>query len=123
MQEHPSSEELFHGKLINLRVQTISQPSGGTSRFEIIEHPDAVAIVALRYELLQGSQAEPQVVLVNQERPAIKKKTWEIPAGLIEENERGTPQLTAQRELREETGYTADHWQRLTREYPSPGFS
>ncbi len=123
MQEQQASEELFHGKLITLRVESISRPSGGTSRFEIVEHPDAVAIVALRYDLADGFDAVPHVVLVNQERPAIKKKTWEIPAGLVEVHERDNPLLTAARELREETGYLAEHWQRLTREYPSPGFS
>src|SRR6266567_6831044 len=123
MQEPVSSEELFHGKLINLRVENIPKPSGGTSRFEIVEHPDAVAIVALRYDLVGSSEAVPCVVLVNQERPAVKRKTWEIPAGLIEAHERDSPQLTAARELREETGYLADNWQCLTREYPSPGFS
>lgn len=123
MTEQVSSEELFQGKLIKLRILTIPQPSGGTTRFEIVEHPEAVAIVALRYVSLNGSHIEPYVLLVNQERPAIQKKTWELPAGLVEVNESNTPELAAARELREETGYLADNWQCLTREYPSPGFS
>ncbi len=123
MPEQLSSEELYRGQLINLRIQTLPHPSGGTSRFEIVEHPDAAAIVALRYNAVDGDNAEPQVVLVNQYRPAIGKKMWEIPAGIVEMDERDTPQLTAARELREETGYLANHWQRLTREYTSPGFS
>jgi 8-oxo-dGTP pyrophosphatase MutT (NUDIX family) len=123
MQEPVSSEELFHGKLINLRLETYPQEAGGTGRFEIIEHPDAVAIVALRGISGNDADPDPHVVLVKQERPAIKQKTWEIPAGLIEESERNTPQLAAIRELHEETGYVADHWQLLVKEYPSPGFS
>jgi len=123
MREQRSSEEFFHGKLITLRVETIPQQGGGTSHFEIVEHPDAVAIVALRYDAANGSEVAPQVVLVNQERPAVKKKTWELPAGLVEVNERDNLQLTAARELREETGYLADNWHFLVREYPSPGFS
>src|SRR5690348_7856098 len=123
MPDQLSSEEIYHGKLISLRIQTQPQPSGGTSRFEIVEHPDAVAIVALRYNASEGPDAEPQVVLVHQHRPAIGKQTWEIPAGIVELNERNTPQLTAARELREETGYLANHWQPLIREYTSPGFS
>ena len=123
MHEQGSSEALFHGKLITLRVETIPQPDGGTSRFEIVEHPDAVAVVALRFLSGGGSKLEPEVVLVNQERPAIKKQTWEIPAGLIEKSERDSSVQAAARELQEETGYVADHWQFLMREYPSPGFS
>ena|SRR2546428_4201828 len=123
MTEQVSSEELFHGKLIKLREVTIPQPSGGTNRFEIVEHPDTVAIVALRYDSLNASDVEPYVLFVNQERLAIQKQTWELPAGLVELNEKDTPELAAARELREETGYLADNWHCLTREYPSPGFS
>jgi len=121
--DQPSSEEIYRGKLITLRILTLPQPSGGTSRFEIVDHPDAVAIVALRYNASDGPNAEPQTVLVHQYRPAIGKKTWEIPAGMVELNEREAPQVTAARELREETGYLANRWQRLIREYTSPGFS
>jgi hypothetical protein len=41
MPDQSSNEEIYHGKLINLRIQTLPRPSGGTSRFEIVEHPDA----------------------------------------------------------------------------------
>ncbi|HLQ27742.1 MAG TPA: NUDIX hydrolase [Ktedonobacteraceae bacterium] len=124
MQKQLSSEELFQGKLVNLHVQTIPQPDGGTKRFEIVEHPDVVVVVALRYDdSVNETNAVPYVVLVNQERPAIQKKMWELPAGLVEVNERNTPEIAAARELREETGYLADKWRFLTREYPSPGFS
>ena len=123
MPEQQSSEELYHGQLIKLRVQTQPQPSGGTTRFEIVEHPDAAATVALRNDSSDGAGAEPRVVLVKQRRPAINKQTWEIPAGMVESNERDAPQLTAARELREETGYLARNWQLLAREYSSPGFS
>ncbi len=81
MTEQVSSEELFHGKLIKLRVLTKPQPSGGTSRFEIVEHPDAVAIVALRYDSLNASDGELYVLLVNQERPAIQSRHGNFPQG------------------------------------------
>ena len=45
MQEQSSSEELFRGKLINLRVLSIPQPDGGTKRFEIVEHPSWLNIL------------------------------------------------------------------------------
>jgi ADP-ribose pyrophosphatase len=121
-----TSEEVFAGKLITVRVETLPQPIGGTQRFEIVEHPDAVAIVALRAAPATASSdasGELQVALVRQPRPAIGRETWELPAGLVRPDERDDPQRTAERELREETGYAANNWQRLIREYPSPGFS
>jgi 8-oxo-dGTP pyrophosphatase MutT (NUDIX family) len=118
-----ASEEIYRGKLISLRIETLPKPSGGTTRFEIIEHPGGIGIVALRENPLAGAGAEPEVVLVAQYRPALGKSLWEIPAGLVEEYERDQPELTAERELREETGHTADSWQLLTRVYPSVGFS
>jgi ADP-ribose pyrophosphatase len=121
MGEQPSSEEIYRGKLVTLKIQTLAQPIGGTRRFEIVEHPDAVAIVALRADPNGG--AEPLVALVRQPRPAIGQETWEIPAGIVPPQERDDPLATAARELLEETGYVANEWQMLSREYPSPGFS
>ncbi|MBF6591775.1 MAG: NUDIX hydrolase, partial [Ktedonobacterales bacterium] len=123
MSEESNSEEVYSGALIHVRVRTVEQPRGGTTRFEIVEHPSAVAIVALRDDLGAASPAEPLVALVRQQRPAISAETWEIPAGLIRDDERDDPTRTAARELREETGATAQHWRLLAREYPSPGYS
>lgn len=114
-------EEIYRGSLINLYIETLTQPSGGTSRFEIVEHPGGVAIVALRYNT--EDSVDPDVVLVYQRRPAIGQSMWEIPAGMVEPEERQRPELTAARELREETGYVADSWEFLVRQYPAPGFS
>jgi 8-oxo-dGTP pyrophosphatase MutT (NUDIX family) len=97
------SQEVFHGNLLAVRVETIASPSGA-QRYEIVEHPDAVAIVALRDD---PAGNEPQVALVRQSRPAIGRETWELPAGLVRVEERGEPQRTAVRELREETGCVA----------------
>lgn len=120
MQE-PTSQEIYRGKLVTLRIQTVPQPIGGTSSFEIVEHPDAVAVVALRPD--PDGKPDPLVALVRQPRPAIGRDTWEIPAGLMKPEDARDPQLTATRELREETGYSAGVWLKLSREYPSPGFS
>ncbi|HLJ81184.1 MAG TPA: NUDIX domain-containing protein [Ktedonobacterales bacterium] len=117
------SQEIYSGKIVTLRIQTVPQPIGGTTRFEIVEHPDAVAIVAVRYEPANATGGRPHVALVKQPRPAINRDTWEIPAGLVKPRERAQQQMTAERELREETGYAAGSWRKLTREYPSPGFS
>jgi ADP-ribose pyrophosphatase len=113
-------QEVFRGDLIAVRVETISSPDGQTQRYEIVEHPDAVAIVALRNDSAGGA---PRVALVRQSRPALERETWELPAGLVRADEREEPQRAAARELREETGYTARTWRQLAHEYPSPGFS
>jgi ADP-ribose pyrophosphatase len=113
-------QEVFHGDLLTVRIETIPSPSGHAQRYEIVEHPDAVAIVALRHDPAGG---EPRVAFVRQSRPALGRETWELPAGLLRPDERDDAQRAAARELREETGYTARTWRPLAREYPSPGFS
>lgn len=122
-QDHQGGQdqEIFRGKLITVLVRVVSKPDGGQSRYEIVEHPDAVAIVAVRYD--SDDSGEPLVALVRQQRPAIGKETLELPAGLVDPHERDHPEQTAARELREETGYTAETLRLLTREYSSPGFT
>lgn len=123
MADESGTEDVYDGELISVRVKTLAQPHGGTQRFEIVEHPDAVAIVALRDEARDDRNVEPLVALVRQERPAIDKSTWELPAGLIRSDERDDPEKAARRELYEETGYHAGIMRLLAREYSSPGFS
>lgn len=123
MTDAAGGDEKFHGSLIRVRVQPVEVAPGRTVPFEIVEHPDAVAIVALRWERPDDPNVEPLVALVRLRRPAVGGELWEIPAGLVEPSEREEPQRTAERELREETGATAAQWKLLAREYPSPGFS
>ena len=122
MQDHPPDEEIYHGSLINVRVQMVPRALGAPERFEIVDHPDAVAIVAVR-DQGDGAGVGAEVVLVRQPRPAIGRETWELPAGLVDPTEREHPDRTAMRELREETGYQAEVWRQLAREYTSPGFT
>ncbi len=121
MSEQRPDDDIYRGALIHVRVKTLPAPLGGTDRYEIVEHPDSVAIVALR-ELPEG-QGDPLVALVRQMRPAIGRETWELPAGLINPGEADWPEDAAARELREETGFAARSWRRLAREYVSPGFT
>jgi len=79
---------------------------------EIAESPGAAAIVAV-----DGAD---RVVLVRQVRPAAGGELLELPAGLIDEDE--VPLVTAQRELREETGLRGGTWRELASFWTSPGF-
>ena len=108
-----SSDRVYSGKTISLRVDTVEIPNKGYQKREIVEHKGAVAIVAIT--------PENKVVLVKQYRKAIEKELWEIPAGKIEIGE--NPKDTAIRELKEETGYSAGSVKLLHKFYTSAGFS
>ena len=120
--EQLQPRDIYSGKLIRVRTQPVRHADGTVSNYEIVDHPDAAAIVAVRYSEGTGGRGEPLVALVRQHRPAIGKDTWEIPAGLLNDDERDDPQRAAARELREETGYVASTFAFLNRHYPSPGF-
>ena len=110
------SEQIYKGKVVQLRVDTVSLPDGRTKKREIVVHPGAAAIVAL-----MNKGEEKEVLLVEQYRKAVESKTLEIPAGTLEEGE--SPEECARRELIEETGFQASKMDTLTEFYPSPGFS
>jgi 8-oxo-dGTP pyrophosphatase MutT (NUDIX family) len=101
--------EAFRGSLF--RVEVLRWP--GKSR-EVVRHPGASAVVA--------TTGEGDVVLVRQLREAVGERLLELPAGIFDV-EHETPEATAARELREETGYRATRIEPLARLLPSPGFS
>lgn len=84
---------------------------------EYLDHPGAVAVVALR-----GEPGAEQVALVSQYRHPVRAVLWEIPAGL-RDHEGEKPALTASRELREETDFEAARWDVLVDIVNSPGCS
>ncbi len=107
------SRRVFAGRALTVRVDELESPGGRRSTFELVEHPGAVAIVAM----LPGRE----IVLVQQTRHAVGRRLFEIPAGTLEPPE--TPEACARRELAEEAGYGAHTWERLATFYPAPGFS
>jgi 8-oxo-dGTP pyrophosphatase MutT (NUDIX family) len=109
-----ASAELARGSLIRVRNDTVQMPGGTTAGREVVEHPGAVAIVAL-----DDASA---LLMVRQYRHPTGHLLWEIPAGLRDVSGE-PPQQTAARELGEETGYRAGHWHQLADIYSSPGFS
>ncbi|HEV2439734.1 MAG TPA: NUDIX hydrolase [bacterium] len=94
-------------------MDEIENPSGRRWTLEVVEHPGAVAILAVL--------PDRQIVLVQQTRHAIGRRLFEIPAGTLEPPE--PPEACARRELAEEAGYAANTWQRLATFYPAPGIS
>lgn len=107
-----ASQRVYEGRLINLRVDTVRLENGRLTTREIVEHPGAVAVVAL--------DEDDSVVLVRQFRKAAEGELLEIPAGTLEDNEE--PSACARRELEEETGYRARHLEQIGGIYTSPGF-
>lgn len=108
-----SSDRVYTGKTISLKVDTVEVPNRGYQKREIVEHNGAVGIVAIT--------PENKVVLVRQYRKAVEKELWEIPAGKIEIGE--NPKECAIRELKEETGYSAENMKLIHKFYTSAGFS
>ena len=98
---------VYDGKLIGVTVER-----WGDHEREIVEHPGAVAIVAV--------DAEHHVWLVRQVREATRRELLELPAGTSEPGEE--PLETAQRELREECGLRGGTWRELTAFWTTPGF-
>lgn len=108
-----SSETVYVGKILALRLDEVAMPGGGTARREVVEHFGAVAVVAL--------DDDDTVTLVYQYRHPIGRRLWELPAGLIDiagEN----IQLAAARELEEETGLVAADWSVLVDVISAAGF-
>ncbi|MFL0504357.1 NUDIX domain-containing protein [Ureibacillus sp. 179-F W5.1 NHS] len=107
------STPIFKGKVISLKVDDVTLPNGKQSKREIVNHPGAVAIIAIT--------KEGKLVLVEQYRKALERSIVEIPAGKLEPGEE--PAVTARRELEEETGYGCNELIYLQTFATSPGFA
>ena len=87
--EGARGEVVFAGKLLTVRREPVHHADGSVSLYEIVDHPDAIAVVALRQAESRdrGESSQPDstwlVALVRQLRPAIGKETLELPAGLV----------------------------------------
>ncbi len=114
LREHPiSSEDAYQGKFLKLKKDIVKLPDGGETFREYLIHPGAIAIVPI---LDDG-----RIILERQFRYPVDAAMLEIPAGKLEVGE--DPLLCAQRELLEETGYTAKTWEFLGRIHPVISYS
>jgi 8-oxo-dGTP pyrophosphatase MutT (NUDIX family) len=102
---------MYSGRVIEVNVERVELPNGTTADLEIIHHPGGAAIVAV--------DDQENVCLLRQFRHAAGGWIWELPAGRLEPDE--PPLETARRELVEEAGRSAQHWQDLGTILSSPG--
>lgn len=104
VEEKLSSEELVKGHFLHAYRDIVRLPNGATTSREYIVHPGAVMIVPL----LEDAEGGVRLVLERQFRYPVGQVMIEFPAGKVDSGE--DLQLCAQRELLEETGYTASQW-------------
>ncbi|MBQ9931578.1 MAG: NUDIX hydrolase [Firmicutes bacterium] len=107
------SQRIYEGAILNLRKDKVTVKGDATSYREIVEHNGGVTLAAIT--------PEGKMVMVRQFRYAAGKVVLETPAGKIEKGE--DPLVTAGRELKEETGYTAGKITHLSSFYSSIGYS
>lgn len=99
-----TSEEVFHGVLLHVFRDTVKLPNGEHTVREYIKHWGAVCVVPLT--------DDGKVIMEKQYRYANNRAIIEIPAGKLDSPEEDRLEA-AKRELQEETGFVADHWQDL----------
>jgi ADP-ribose pyrophosphatase len=109
-----STEDVYVGRIMAVRVDDVSMPGGGTAKREVVEHLGAVVIAAV--------DSDGNVAMIHQYRHPMGKRIWELPAGLVD-HAGEDPLEAAKRELVEEVGLTATEWSTLIDVAASPGFT
>lgn len=107
-----STKRLYNGAIFNLVAEDVDLGEAGVVRREFIDHPGAVAVVALN--------DQDEVLLLRQYRHPVRADLWEVPAGLLDV-EGEAAHLGAARELYEEADLTAKTWHVLTDYLTTPG--
>ena len=108
-----SSETIAAGGMLHVKRDQVRLPNGNLAQREYVLHPGAVVVVPL---LANG-----HVILERQFRYPLQRVFIELPAGKIDANE--DILVTGQRELLEETGFTASNWQSLGHQHPCIGYA
>ena len=112
-----SSEVVYQGPLFRVLHDKLIEPGGKPSERDVIRHNGSVVILAIDSS---KSKKNPWIVIERQYRHAANQFLWELPAGKLDAGEE--PLAGAQRELAEETGYSAKKWKPLVEYFASPGF-
>jgi 8-oxo-dGTP pyrophosphatase MutT (NUDIX family) len=98
------------GRVIEVSTERLRYADGREYDNDYVRHPGAAAVVAV-----DGAE---RVCVVRQYRHGVHDFLWEIPAGKLDPGER--PELCAVRELKEETGVSANRWTSLGLYVPAP---
>ncbi len=112
-EEKIGSNKIYEGKIMDFYVDTVKLPNGNTATRELTRHCKASAVLAF--------VDENTIILEEQFRYPYDDTMIEIPAGKADKNE--DPKVTAERELREETGYVAENVELLGVFYPSVAYT
>lgn len=105
-------KSIYRGQVVDLGLETVKLPNDEVMELEVVRHPGGAAVVAIDEQL--------RICLLRQYRHASGDWLWEIPAGKIDPGE--SPEQTVRRELQEEAGLEAAHWQPLGSFLSTPGF-
>ncbi|MFH1683756.1 MAG: NUDIX hydrolase [Candidatus Margulisiibacteriota bacterium] len=106
-------EIIYKGTLLGLRKDTVELPNGKKSTREVVEHPGAIAVIAVT--------KDKELILVRQFRKPTEEILLEVPAGVPKKGE--SAEDCAKRELEEETGFHAKKVRKIWEGYASPGYS
>ena len=108
-----SSQLLFDAPIIAVRKDELAMPNEQVAYRDVVEHMGAVAVAAVNNA--------GEIAMVHQYRHAVKRRLWELPAGLLDLKDE-SELAGAQRELVEEAGLKASQWSVLADIVTSPGF-
>lgn len=108
-----AEKHIYSGNIINVELVTVTLPDGRQATRDIVMHPGASAVIPLN--------EKGELYMVRQYRKPIEAVSLEIPAGKLDHGE--DPQICAERELKEETGLSANKITHLASVHSTPGFS
>lgn len=112
-----ATRRVYEGRVLSLDIDQVRFPDGSTGELELIRHSGAAAVLPF---LDDPRQPGARILLIRQYRYAADRFLYEVPAGRLEAGE--APVDCARRELREETGCTADSILSLGGFFTTPGF-
>ena len=108
-----SRKQIYQGNIINVELLTVTLPDGREATRDVVLHPGASVVLPL--------SESGELYMVRQFRKPLEKVSLELPAGKLDHGEE--PRVCAERELKEETGLTAENISPLISIHTTPGFS